>query len=182
MATLIHCGSKMRGHKMYLFVLLVWAASVLQAVKVSPLIERVSEHKDFKKLLRTRTNVLILYTKSGSSGDGQLKLLSEVAQAVKGQGTIAWVNCGDSEGRKLCKKMKVDPGSKKGGLEILHYKDGTFHTEYDRPSTFKSMVAFLKDPTGAPLWEENPGAKDVAHIESEKDFRKLLKREERLSS
>lgn len=43
----------------------VWAASVLQAVKVSPLIERVSEHKDFKKLLRTRTNVLILYTKSG---------------------------------------------------------------------------------------------------------------------
>lgn len=39
--------------------------STLQAVKVSPLIERVSDHKDFKKLLRTRTNVLVLYTKSG---------------------------------------------------------------------------------------------------------------------
>ncbi|KAJ8352826.1 hypothetical protein SKAU_G00243020, partial [Synaphobranchus kaupii] len=164
-ATLIHCGSEMRGHNMYLFVVLVLAASsVLQAAKVSPLIERVSDHKDFKKLLRTRTNVLILYTKSGTSGDGQLKLLSGVAQAVRGQGTIAWVNCGDSEGRKLCKKMKVDPSSKKGGWELLHYKDGTFHTEYDRPSTFKSMVAFLKDPTGAPLWEENPEAKDVTHV------------------
>uniref|UniRef100_A0A8C9W0R2 Protein disulfide-isomerase A5 n=1 Tax=Scleropages formosus TaxID=113540 RepID=A0A8C9W0R2_SCLFO len=157
----------------------VWLVSMSQAVKVSPLIEKVSDHKDFKKLLRTRTNVLILYTHSATSGDTQLKLLSEVAQAVKGQGTIAWVNCGDSEGRKLCKKMKVDPGSKKGGFEILHYKDGTFHTEYNRPATLKSMVAFLKDPAGAPLWEENPEAKDIMHIESEKDFRKLLKKEER---
>lgn len=39
--------------------------SVLEAVKVSPLIEKVSDHKDFKKLLRTRTNVLVIYTKTG---------------------------------------------------------------------------------------------------------------------
>lgn len=43
----------------------VWLLPVLQAVKVSPLIEKVSDHKDFKKLLRTRTNVLVLYTKTG---------------------------------------------------------------------------------------------------------------------
>lgn len=30
------------------------------------------------------------------------------------------------------------------------------------------MVAFLKDPEGAPLWEEDPEAKDVVHIDSEK--------------
>ncbi|KAI3356075.1 hypothetical protein L3Q82_017338 [Scortum barcoo] len=157
----------------------VWLLPVLEAVKVSPLIEKVSDHKDFKKLLRTRTNVLVIYTKTATSGDSHLKLLSDVAQTVKGQGTIAWVNCGDSEGRKLCKKVKVDPSSKHGGTELLHYKDGTFHTEYNRPATFKSMVAFLKDPSGPPLWEENPEAKDVVHIETEKDFRKLLKKEER---
>lgn len=28
----------------------------------------------------------------------------------------------DSEGRKLCKKVKVDPSSKPGGAELLHYK------------------------------------------------------------
>uniref|UniRef100_A0A674CZ10 Protein disulfide isomerase family A, member 5 n=1 Tax=Salmo trutta TaxID=8032 RepID=A0A674CZ10_SALTR len=132
---------------------------------VSPLIEKVSDHKDLKKLLRTRTNVLVLYTKSATSGDSKFKLLSDVAQVVKGQGTIAWVNCGDSEGRKLCKKVKVDPSSKNSPSGLS-------------PS-LQSMVAFLKDPTGAPLWEENPEAKDVVHVETEKDFRKLLKREER---
>jgi len=29
-------------------------------------------------------------------------------------------------------------------------------------------VAFLKDPEGAPLWEEDPDAKDVVHVDSEK--------------
>ncbi|KAL3055903.1 hypothetical protein OYC64_018579 [Pagothenia borchgrevinki] len=172
-------GSRMREEKMFMLVLLVWLLPVLEALKVSPLIEKVSDHKDFKKLLRTRTNVLVAYTKTATSGDSHLKLLSDVAQTVKGQGTIAWVNCGESEGRKLCKKVKVDPSSKHGGAELLHYKDGTFHTEYNRPATFKSMVAFLKDPSGPPLWEENTEAKDIVHVETEKDFRKLLKREER---
>lgn len=31
---------------------------------------------------------------AATSGDSHLKLLSDVAQTVKGQGTIAWVNCG----------------------------------------------------------------------------------------
>lgn len=30
------------------------------------------------------------------------------------------------------------------------------------------MVAFLKDPEGAPLWEENPEARDIVHIDNEK--------------
>ncbi|XP_028847852.1 protein disulfide-isomerase A5 [Denticeps clupeoides] len=179
MASQNRCGRRVRELDVNVLLFLLGLVSLLQAAKVSQLIERVSDHKDFKKLLRTRTNVLVLYTKSATSTEPQLKLLSDVAQAVKGQGTIAWVNCGDSEGRKLCKKLKVDPSSKKHGYDISHFKDGTFHTEYTRPATFKSMVAFLKDPTGAPLWEENPDAKDVFHIETEKEFRKLVKREER---
>lgn len=46
----------------------VWLLSALDAVKVSPLIDKVGDHKDFKKLLRTRTNVLVLYTKTGTAG------------------------------------------------------------------------------------------------------------------
>ncbi|CAJ0931487.1 unnamed protein product [Ranitomeya imitator] len=134
--------------------------SILLALKISPLIEKISDHKDFKKLLRTRNNVLVLYSKSAQAAERPLKLL-------------------DSESRKLCKKMKVDPSAKTDGVELLHYKDGTFHTAYNRPATYKSMVAFLKDPEGAPLWEENPDAKDIVHIDSEKDFRKLLKKEDR---
>uniref|UniRef100_A0A3B4UFR4 Protein disulfide isomerase family A, member 5 n=1 Tax=Seriola dumerili TaxID=41447 RepID=A0A3B4UFR4_SERDU len=139
--------------------LYVWLLPVLDAVKVSPLVEKVSDHKDFKKLLRTRTNVLVLYTKTATSGDSHLKLLSDVAQTVKGQGTIAWVNCGDSEGRKLCKKVKVDPSSK---------RDSSFPLLFLFFFSIQSMVAFLKDPSGPPLWEENPEAKDVVHVETEK--------------
>lgn len=43
----------------------MWLLPVMEALKVSPVIEKVSDHKDFKKLLRTRTNVLVLYTKTG---------------------------------------------------------------------------------------------------------------------
>lgn len=36
------------------------------------------------------------------------------------------------------------------------------------PYLLQSMVAFLKDPEGAPLWEEDPEAKDIVHVDSEK--------------
>lgn len=36
------------------------------------------------------------------------------------------------------------------------------------PCLLQSMVAFLKDPEGAPLWEEDPEAKDIVHVDSEK--------------
>lgn len=55
----------------------LWLLPALEAAKVSPLIEKVGDHKDFKKLLRTRTNVLVLYTKSGWSGSNREFSLAE---------------------------------------------------------------------------------------------------------
>ncbi|XP_029104402.1 protein disulfide-isomerase A5-like [Scleropages formosus] len=159
---------------MYLFVLaVVWAVSALEAAQFSPLTERITDHKDFRKLLRTRTNVLVIYTKtvlslSGNPGDKAQGVHPEQDASTQ-----------DSDGRKLCKKMKVEPSSESTGVKMLHYKDGTFHIEYTRPVTFKSLVAFLMDPTGDPLWEENPEAKDITHIGTEEDLRQLLKKEER---
>ncbi|XP_006764968.1 PREDICTED: protein disulfide-isomerase A5-like, partial [Myotis davidii] len=109
----------------------------LCSTKVSSLIERISDPKDLKKLLRTRNNVLVLYSKSEAAAESHLRLLSTVAQAVKGQGTICWVDCGDTESRKLCKKMKVDLSPKDKKVELFHYQDGAFHTEYNRAVTFK---------------------------------------------
>lgn len=37
----------------------------LSSAKFSSLIDRISDPKDLKKLLRTRNNVLVLYSKSG---------------------------------------------------------------------------------------------------------------------
>uniref|UniRef100_A0A8C5U078 Protein disulfide isomerase family A member 5 n=1 Tax=Malurus cyaneus samueli TaxID=2593467 RepID=A0A8C5U078_9PASS len=158
----------------YICSLSVWVilTSWLSLSSVSPLIEKISDHKDFKKLLRTRNNVLVLYSKSG-------KLL--VFIFFMSHLFVASKVCtkGDTESRKLCKKMKVDPNSKEKGVDLLHYKDGAFHTAYNRAATLKSMVAFLKDPEGAPLWEEDPEAKDIVHVDSEKELRRLLKKEDK---
>ncbi|XP_054827326.1 protein disulfide-isomerase A5 [Eublepharis macularius] len=179
MAGCSFCRTKCFGGRMLLFFLLTTFPAFLLTAKMSPLIEKISDQKDFKKILRTRNNVLVLYSKSSEAAESSLRLLSDVAQAVKGRGTISWIDCGDSESRKLCKKMKVDPSLKEKGIELLHYKDGTFHTEYNRALTLKSIVAFLKDPEGAPLWEEDPEAKDIVHLDSEKELRRLLKKEDR---
>ncbi|XP_038606569.1 protein disulfide-isomerase A5 [Tachyglossus aculeatus] len=169
-------GRAGRGGAPGLLLLLVALPTGWASTKLSPLVERVSDHKDFKKLLRTRNNVLVLFSLSASAAETELRLLSDVAQTVRGQGTVAWIDCGDAESRKLCKKLRVDP---KPAVTLLHYKDGTLHSEYNRPVTSKSLVAFLKDPDGPPLWEEDPEAKDVVHLGSEKELRRLLKKEAR---
>nr|XP_032821393.1 protein disulfide-isomerase A5-like [Petromyzon marinus] len=73
--------------------------------------------------------------------------------------------------------MKVVPDA--DGVELLHYRDGAFHIEYTRPETFKSMTAFLRDPLGAPLWEDSPSARDVKHLTTDQEFRTLVKNEAR---
>lgn len=134
-------AARRRGRLPPLPLLLLGLAAFLPtltySLKVSPLIEKISDHKDFKKLLRTRNNVLVLYSKSAAAAESSLRLLSSVAQEVKGRGTISWIDCGDTESRKLCKKMKVDPNSKEKGVDLLHYKDGAFHTAYNRAVTLK---------------------------------------------
>ncbi|KAL3836941.1 hypothetical protein ACJMK2_022344, partial [Sinanodonta woodiana] len=55
--------------------------------------------------------------------------------------------------------------------------DGDFNKVYDRKMVKKSMVNFLLDPTGDIPWEEEAGAENVVHVDSEQSFNKLLKRE-----
>ena len=56
-----------------------------------------------------------------------IKILEDVAQDVKGLGTILSVDC-NGEGKKLCKKLKVNTDT----YVLKHFKDGDFHKDYDR--------------------------------------------------
>lgn len=49
--------------------------------------------KEFKKLLRTKTNVLVCFTSSTKQSTDVLKAFKEAAQIVKGQGTMVLVDC-----------------------------------------------------------------------------------------
>lgn len=64
------------------------------------------------------------------------------------------------EGKKLCKKNKVEPAS----YILKHYKDGDFHKDYDRRETIQSMSTFLRDPSGDIPWDEDEQGVDVVHI------------------
>ncbi|KAK3612179.1 hypothetical protein CHS0354_016566 [Potamilus streckersoni] len=139
--------------------------------KNSSLILEIDDQKELKKILRTKTNLLIIFAKSESAASKSMGLFEEVAEEMKGKATLALVDC--SEAKKLCKNMKASPSS----AELLHYKDGEFNKVYDRKMVKKSMVNFLLDPTGDIPWDEEPGAEDVVHVESEQSFNKFLKRE-----
>jgi len=137
------------------------------------LVETISDHKEFKKMLRTKTNVMVLYVGDFKKASEATKVLGEVSTEVKGLATCLTVDCESKEGKKLCKKLKVTTNS----YVLKHYKDGEFHKDYDRALVVKSMVTFLKDPTGDLPWEEDPAAQEVIHWQSPQHFNKFMKTE-----
>ena len=129
----------------------------------------VTEHKEWKKLLRTRLNVLALFSSGDRHVESLMPAYNRVATAVRGQGTLLYVDCSNS--KKLCSVLKVKPAT----FELKHYQDGKFHKDYDRLLTEKSLLSFLKDPSADPPWSEDVTANDVRHVETPSDFHKLIR-------
>ncbi|XP_078376471.1 putative protein disulfide-isomerase A4 isoform X1 [Oculina patagonica] len=136
----------------------------------------VNDIKPFKKLQRTHTNLLVLFAQSERDASKRFEVLAQVAEEIKGKGTIAYINCGESKDtKKLCKKLKVSPQP----VVLKHYKDGNFNKDYDRKNTVKSMLNFLNDPTGEMPWEEEEGTEDVRHVKTSQEFTKLTTKEKK---
>ncbi|CAL4162068.1 unnamed protein product, partial [Meganyctiphanes norvegica] len=149
------------------------AAVVSLAAKSQNYVESISDPKEWKKLLRTRTNVLTLYSKGKVKTDLN-NVFSEVSRELRGTATLVHIDC-QGDGKKLCKKNKVEPSS--GGYALKHYKDGDFHKDYDRRETVQSMSTFLRDPAGDIPWDEDDQGIDVIHINDVNALTKLLKKE-----
>ncbi len=133
----------------------------------------VSDQKEWKKLLKTHTNILALFT----SGDKQvadfLPTFEKVADQIRGKGTLVYVDCSSKDGKKLCKNLKIKPNQ----FVLKHFKDGVFNKDYDRLMQEKSLYSFMEDPTADPPWSEDPTADDVRHLTSSKDFEQLMRKE-----
>lgn len=160
-----------------LFLAFLVGSSVQAKKKVdrSSIVE-VNDIKPFKKLQRTHTNLLVLFAQSERDASSRFEVLAQVAEEMKGKGTIAYINCGESKDtKKLCKKLKVSPQP----VMLKHYKDGNFNKDYDRKNTVKSMINFLNDPLGEMPWEEEEGTEDVRHIHTRGEFVKLTTREKK---
>ncbi|KHN84404.1 Protein disulfide-isomerase A5 [Toxocara canis] len=152
-------------------MLLVGAVAYIAEVRN---VESVVDHKSFKKLLRVRTNVLVLFVDGTLQEDTSLKTVlnafSDAASQVAGIGTLALVDCSNPDGKKLCKKLRAEPHP----FTIIHYHKGEYHKKYDRQLTAKSIARFMNDPTGDISWDEDPSSADVMHIEGKDSFRKLM--------
>lgn len=59
----------------------------------SVVIEDIIDARDFKKLLRTKNNVLVCFTSSVKLSASVIKNFKEAAEIVKGQGTMVLVDC-----------------------------------------------------------------------------------------
>ena len=135
----------------------------------------VHDQKEWKKLLKTRTNVLALFANAEDGISDFLPKYDKVAGVIKGKGTMVYVDCQPKDGKKLCKHLKIKPSP----FVMKHYKDGSFHKDYDRLLQEKSLLGFMENPAADPPWSEDPTANDVRHVEGPSDFERLLKKEKK---
>ena len=56
-------------------------------------IDNIYDIKDFKKIIRTKTNVLVCYTNSIKQASQVIKVLREAGDVMKGQGTMVLMDC-----------------------------------------------------------------------------------------
>ena len=134
----------------------------------------VSDLKEWKKLIKTRNNVLALFANGKQYVSDILPMFDKVAGKMKGKGSLVFVDC-SSDAKKMCKNLKVKPS-----LYVLkHYRNGAFHKDYDRLMEEKSMVSFMGNPTADPPWSEDSSAGSVRHVEGQREFQALLKVEKK---
>ena len=138
-------------------------------------VNTITDHKAWKKLLKTRTNVLVLFANGEKNAQGILPIFEKVAYEIRGQGTLVFIDCQSKDGKKLCRNLKIKPAM----FELKHYKDGAFHKDYDRLLQEKSLISFMHNPAAEPPWSEDPTADSVRHIEGPSDFEKLLRKEKK---
>uniref|UniRef100_A0A914UM83 Thioredoxin domain-containing protein n=1 Tax=Plectus sambesii TaxID=2011161 RepID=A0A914UM83_9BILA len=170
-------------HLSHLVVMLAFGAALCtfsafaqQKKSGAKLIERVADPKELKKLLRVKTNVLILFANGPETSAAVKELMPIVGGAAEqsfGKATVAFVDCETDEGRKMCKKMKIAPKP----ILLKHYNNGEFHKDYDRQLTVESMSRFLADPTGEIPWEEDPAGAEVLHLDTGLALRRQLKKD-----
>lgn len=59
----------------------------------SSVVSDINNIKDFKKLLRTKTNVLVLFVNNAKASQGTADVFKNTAEAMKGQATLVSIEC-----------------------------------------------------------------------------------------
>lgn len=80
--------------QVFLPLLLILVQISVQAKKQrSTVISDVNDLKEFKKLLRTKTNVMVLFVNVPKSSQLVADVFKDTADAMKGQATLVMIDC-----------------------------------------------------------------------------------------
>lgn len=74
-------------------LLILVQISVQARKQKTTVITDINELKDFKKLLRTKTNVMILFVNMPKSSQPVIDVFRDTADAMKGQATLVMIDC-----------------------------------------------------------------------------------------
>lgn len=74
-------------------VMMLGQVSVLAKKQKTLLITDLNEIKEFKKLLKTKTNILVLFVNESKSAQAVADVFRNAADVMKGQATLVIVNC-----------------------------------------------------------------------------------------
>uniref|UniRef100_A0AC35EVG7 Thioredoxin domain-containing protein n=1 Tax=Panagrolaimus sp. PS1159 TaxID=55785 RepID=A0AC35EVG7_9BILA len=141
------------------------------------LVENIADLNAFKKICKSRKNILIFFNNVDSGNekrDEYLTLLAEAALLVEGDATLAAVDCLSKEGKKLCKTLKGLPDHDQP-FRMRHYKGCDFNREYERLFNPKTIQRFLYDPDGDTPWADESNNQGVIHFDSATTFLKHIK-------
>ena len=78
----------------------------------------LANHKEFKKLLRSKTNMMVIFVADVKKPADVSAVVGEASSKVRGLATCITIDCITKEDRKICKKMKVRADS----YLLRHYK------------------------------------------------------------
>lgn len=153
-------------------------------------IEQIADNKSWKKLVKSRSNVLVAFSRDAALPAKLSSLLRQANEQVHGEGSIVHIACSNREHKPLCKKagiVDVDPSAKDKQSDkkqpppkdyiLVHFQRGDSPPEpYTRPETVKAIVSFLRDPT-APISynEDDPNADALIQIGDSAQLGELLK-------
>ncbi|VVD02782.1 unnamed protein product [Leptidea sinapis] len=143
------------------FVLLLYIIPDSGLAKKQSSLTQIDDIKEFKKLTKSKTNILVLFINNNKKVHHLLNIFKEVAEKLKARATLVTIDCTSQFGKKLCKKLKINADVP---YSIKHYKNGEFNKDYDRQETVNSLSNFLLDPNAEDPWEEDPSAADVHHL------------------
>ncbi|XP_050683298.1 protein disulfide-isomerase A5 isoform X2 [Leptidea sinapis] len=155
------------------FVLLLYIIPDSGLAKKQSSLTQIDDIKEFKKLTKSKTNILVLFINNNKKVHHLLNIFKEVAEKLKARATLVTIDCTSQFGKKLCKKLKINADVP---YSIKHYKNGEFNKDYDRQETVNSLSNFLLDPNAEDPWEEDPSAADVYHLTDGKALTNFLKK------